>query len=80
MAEMLSVVMPVYNTGPELLDRSVGSLTAQTYKNLEIILVDDGSGTETAERLEQLAAGDARVRLIRQENRGGFGRKEYRDP
>lgn len=70
MAEMLSVVMPVYNTGPELLDRSVGSLTAQTYKNLEIILVDDGSGTETAERLEQLAAGDARVRLIRQENRG----------
>ena len=70
MAERLSVVMPVYNTAPALLERSVGSLTAQNYEKLEIILVDDGSQEETAEKLDRLAERDFRIRVIRQENRG----------
>lgn len=70
MTGSLSVVMPVYNTAPALLERSVGSLTAQTYKDLEIILVDDGSREETAEKLDRLAVGDPRIRVIHQENRG----------
>ena len=52
----LSVVMPVYNTEPLLLDRSVGSLLDQEYRDLELILVDDGSGEQTARRLDQLSA------------------------
>ena len=70
MNDLLSVVMPVYNTGADLLDRSVGSLTAQTYKGLEIILVDDGSNEETAEKLDRLAEKDLRIRVIHQENKG----------
>ena len=66
----LSVVMPVYNTEPLLLDRSVGSLLDQEYRDLELILVDDGSGELTARRLDQLAEQDARIRVIRQENQG----------
>ena len=67
---MLSIVMPVYNTRPEYLERSVGSLLNQTYKELEILLVDDGSGEETKEKLKELAALDPRIYLIRQENAG----------
>ena len=70
MSDLLSVVMPVYNTGPDLLDRSVGSLIAQTYKDLEIILVDDGSTEETAGKLDCLAESDPRIRVIHQENKG----------
>jgi len=66
----LSVVMPVYNTEPLLLDRSVGSLLDQEYRDLELILVDDGSGEQTARRLDQLAEQDTRIRVIRQENQG----------
>lgn len=66
----LSVVMPVYNTEPLLLDRSVGSLLDQEYRDLELILVDDGSGELTARRLDQLSEQDARIRVIRQENQG----------
>lgn len=67
---MLSVVMPVYNTAPEMLDRSVKSLLAQTYQDMEIVLVDDGSGEETCRKLEELAAQDTRIRVLHQENRG----------
>ena len=67
---MLSIVMPVYNTRPEHLERSVRSLLNQTYKELEILLVDDGSGEETKEKLKELAALDPRIHLIRQENAG----------
>lgn len=41
-AETISVIVPVYNA-EKYLDRCVESIVAQTYKNLEIILVDDGS-------------------------------------
>lgn len=67
---MLSIVMPVYNTRPEHLERSVRSLLNQTYKELEILLVDDGSGEESSEKLKELSALDPRIRLIRQENAG----------
>lgn len=67
---MLSIVMPVYNTSPGLLERSVGSLTAQTCRNTEIILVNDGSREETVLKLEELADKDSRIRVIHQKNQG----------
>lgn len=67
---MLSVVMPIYNTAPEMLERSIKSLMVQTFRDMEIILVDDGSGEETCRKLDELASQDACIKVIHQKNRG----------
>lgn len=61
---LISVVVPVYNTPEQPLRRCVGSLLAQEYINLEIILVDDGSDAACLAVLERLADLDPRVRVI----------------
>ena len=66
---LISVVVPVYNTEPYL-TRCLDSLCAQTYRNLEIICVDDGSPDNSINILEEFAARDSRVRVIRQTNQG----------
>ncbi len=65
----VSVIVPVYNI-IEYLERCVGSLTAQTYKDLEIILVDDGSTDGSGDLCEKLAKKDERIRVFHQENAG----------
>lgn len=65
----LSIIIPVYNTG-EYLRACVDSITAQTYSNLEIIIVDDGSESFTAELCDELAAGDSRIKVIHKKNEG----------
>ena len=52
--ERISVVVPAYNAGPWL-PRSLDSLLAQTYPNLEIIVVNDGSTDDTRQVLEEYA-------------------------
>lgn len=66
---LISVIVPVYNI-LEYLPRCVNSLKAQTYENIEIILVDDGSNDGTGELCEELAKGDGRVRVFHKENGG----------
>ena len=66
---LLSVIVPVYNTAPWL-RKCLDSLLGQTYRNLEIICVNDGSMDNSAEILAEYAAKDARVRVITQENAG----------
>jgi glycosyltransferase involved in cell wall biosynthesis len=61
--------MAVYN-GERHLRATCESVLGQTYKAIEVIIVDDGSTDSTGEILEAFQARDARVRLIRQENRG----------
>jgi len=66
---MISVVIPVYNVAPYL-ERCVQSALQQTYKNLEVILVDDGSTDGSGGLCDQLALADTRIRVIHQENKG----------
>jgi len=69
MEPLISVVVPVYKTAA-LLPRCVDSLLAQTYPNIEIILVDDGSPDGAGALCEQYAAQHDSITAISQENRG----------
>lgn len=69
MNALLSVIVPAYNTAPWL-PRCLDSLLAQTYDNLEILVVDDGSTDETPAVMRDYAARDCRIRTIRKDNGG----------
>lgn len=66
---MISVIIPVYNT-KQYLQSCLDSVLAQTYSDLEIIFVDDGSTDGSAEMLDAFAAWDSRIRVIHQPNGG----------
>ena len=51
---LISVIVPVYNVA-QYLEKSIASIQQQTYQNLEIILVDDGSTDESGKIAEELA-------------------------
>lgn len=69
MKDLVSVIIPVYN-GAEFIGTAIQSAQAQTYFNLEIIIVDDGSTDGTLQILNNYAAKDDRIRVISQTNRG----------
>lgn len=69
LTEKITVVVPAYNTAPWL-ERSLDSLMAQTYENLEVVVVNDGSTDDTAAVLDAYAAKEPRVRAIHKENGG----------
>ena len=68
----ISVIMPVYNV-EKWLERSLDSIILQTYENLEILCVNDGSTDNSLKILEKYAAKDKRIRIITQENKGLSG-------
>lgn len=68
----VSVVIPVYNVKPYL-ERCVQSVLRQTHKDIEVILVDDGSKDGSGELCDQIALTDKRIRVIHQENQGLSG-------
>lgn len=69
MLDLVSVIVPVYNV-EKCLSRCVNSLLNQTYHNLEIILVDDGSPDNCGKICDNYAARDSRVRVIHKKNGG----------
>ena len=69
---LISVIVPVYRV-EEYLERCVKSILSQTYKNLEVILVDDGSPDQCPDICDACAEKDARVKVIHQENKGLSG-------
>ena len=71
-APAVSVIIPAYNAAWSI-GRTLASLRAQTLAEFECVIVDDGSTDETASLVEDRIAGDARFRLIRQENAGVAG-------
>lgn len=66
---MVSVVLPIYNV-EQYLDRCIKSVVNQTYPNLEIILVDDGSPDHCPEICESWAKRDSRIKVIHKQNAG----------
>ena len=67
--DLISVIVPVYQV-EEYLDRCVQSIVDQTYTNLEIILVDDGSPDRCPQMCDEWAKRDSRIRVIHKENGG----------
>ena len=66
---MISVIIPVYNV-EEYLPECLDSVLAQTYRDLEIIIVDDGSTDRSPRICDDYAEKDSRIRVIHQENGG----------
>lgn len=74
MRPLVTVVVPTYNV-EKYLNKCVHSITSQTYDNLEIILVDDGSTDSSSAICDSLCESDSRIRVIHKQNQGlGFAR------
>ena len=69
MNPLLSIVTPVYNV-ESFLDRSVQSILSQSYRDIELILIDDGSTDGSSSLCDELAKKDSRVKVIHKENGG----------
>ena len=67
--ELVSIIIAVYN-GVKTIEKSVQSAQCQTYENVEIIVVDDGSTDETFSTVKRIADRDVRVKLVHQKNSG----------
>lgn len=67
--KLISIIIPVYNV-QNYLRECIDSVIAQTYKNLEIILVDDGSPDKSGEICDEYSKKDARIKVIHKENGG----------
>lgn len=67
--DLISIIVPVYNVEPYI-ERCVDSIIGQTYKNIEIILVDDGSPDNCPKICDEYAKKDNRIKVIHKENGG----------
>ena len=75
MNDLISIIVPVYNIA-EFLPRSIKSILQQTYRNIEIIAVNDGSTDASGKVLRDIQLADQRLRVINQEN-GGVSRARF---
>lgn len=66
---MISIIVPVYNS-EKYIDKCLDSILNQTYKDLEIVLVNDGSNDQSLKILEKYALRDTRIKVVNQENKG----------
>ena len=73
MNKKISVIVTIYNTPEIYLRKCIESILNQTLKEIEIILVNDGSREETKKICEKYAENDKRIKLVNQENQGESG-------
>ena len=69
MSDLISIIVPIYN-GEKYLKRCINSIINQTYSNLEIILINDGSKDNSKKICEELAEKDNRIIVINKDNEG----------
>lgn len=69
MEDLISIVVPVYNV-EKYLKKSIESILNQTYQNIEILLVDDGSTDSSGKICESFSKVDPRIRVFHKENGG----------
>lgn len=67
--DLISIIVPVYNVA-DYLDRCMDSILNQTYQELEIILVDDGSTDASSAKCDEYAERDSRIKVIHKKNGG----------
>lgn len=66
----ISIIIPVYNTRQILINRCIKSVLQQTFKNFEVIIIDDGSNEIVAKTLDDISNLSKRIRLIHKKNEG----------
>lgn len=71
-SNLISVIVPVFN-GSSFLSRALGSIQEQTYKNFEVIVVDDASTDNSAAIINNFCESDSRFRILRLTNNSGGG-------
>lgn len=76
MADLISIIIPIYKV-EAYLNRCICSVLSQSYQNLEIILVDDGSPDECGKMCEEFATLDSRIRVFHKENGGLSDARNY---
>lgn len=72
----ISVIVPIYNI-EDCLERCVNSILAQTYRDIEVILVDDGSTDNTPALVDRLAESDTRIRAYHKPNGGSSSARNF---
>ena len=73
---MISVIVPVYNV-EKYLERCVKSIVAQTYKDLEILLIDDGSTDKSGKMCDDFQQTDSRIKVFHKQNGGLSDARNY---
>ena len=68
---LVSVIMPAFNERPDMITASISSILQQTYKNIELIILDDSIKKETIDAIDAFNS-DNRVRIHRSSERVGF--------
>lgn len=76
MEELISVIVPIYNA-EKYLKRCIESIINQTYKNMEIILINDGSKDNSKKICNEFLEKDCRIKLINKENEGVSAARNY---
>lgn len=76
MSDLISIVVPVYNV-EQYIEQCIDSILQQTYSNIEIILVNDGSTDSSGEICERYAKKDKRIKLIQKKNGGLSDARNY---
>lgn len=74
----ISVVIPVYNVAAYV-EEAIASIQTQTVRDIEIIVVDDGSTDQTPQLIQRIAEQDFRVRILKMPERGGHGSARARN-
>ena len=76
MDKKLSIIMPAYNV-EKYVGKAISSILSQDYKNLELLIVDDGSTDETAKIAKRYSANDVRAIVLSKQNGGLSDARNY---